>query len=188
MGIVSLETRAPPAYDPRAEPDSSEVPAAEPRAELACKETPTGQALAPRSPFFLSPENALLLLAGDLHAAEPSFAAHPLTTDDHPRFAWLGPRLARARERLIGFPFLDWIGKRYLRPRYPSCDLGATPPEQVLNSIRAGNFYFAAAAASAVLPGDARPEQVRWRQVAGYLEKARALSPEVRLPEEALGR
>ena len=45
MGIVSLETRAPPAYDPRAEPDSSEVPAAEPRAELASKETPTGQAL-----------------------------------------------------------------------------------------------------------------------------------------------
>jgi len=52
MGIVSLETRAPPAHDPRAEPDSSDAPGT-PRsssgpdaaAELASKETLSGPAL-----------------------------------------------------------------------------------------------------------------------------------------------
>jgi spermidine synthase len=143
--------------------------------------------LASRSPFFQSPDNALLLFAGDLRAADPSFAGYPLTTDDHPLLAWLGPRLPRTGERLIGFPFLDWIGKRYLRPHYPSCDLGTTSPDQILNAVRAGNFYFAAAAAKAVVPGDPRPEQVRLSQVAGYLQKARTLSPNARVSDDMLG-
>lgn len=148
---------------------------------------PTGRALALRSPFFQSPDNAMLLLAGDLHAADPSFAEHPITTDDLPLLAWLGPRLPRNRERLIGFPFLDWIGKRYLRPQFPSGELGVTPPEGLSRSIRAANFYHAAAAASAVISGDKRPESVRARQVAGYLERARELSPGARFPENSLG-
>lgn len=150
--------------------------------------TPEARAIARTSPFFQSPDNAFLLLAGDLHNADPSFANYPVTTDDRPLLAWLGPRLPRGHERLIGFPFLEWIGKRYLRPEYPSCNLGATPPDELLRSIRAANFYYAAAAANALIPGDLRPEAVRVRQVAGYLEKARALSPGVRLPEETLGR
>lgn len=149
--------------------------------------TPAGRALAARSPFFVSPENALLLIAGDLHSADPPFTQHPATTDDRPLLAWLGPRLPRGHERLIGFPFLDWIGKRHLRPEYPSCDLGSTAPEGLLRSIRAANFYYAAAAAGAVIPGDRRPPAVRAGQVAGYWERARALRPEVRLPEAALG-
>lgn len=150
--------------------------------------SPAGRALATRSLFFRSPENAALLFAGDLHAADPDFAAFPLTTDDYPLLAYLGPRQPPARERLVGMTFLDWIGKRFVRPLYPSCDLGATSSEQMLAAVRAANLYFAAAVADSVIPGDTRPEVVRERQVQGYLERAQALQPAAILPREALGR
>jgi hypothetical protein len=66
--------------------------------------------------------------------------------------------------------------------------MGSDAPDDVLRSVRAANFYQAAATANVVLPGDTRPAEVRMRQVAGYLEKARALRPEVRIPEESLGK
>jgi spermidine synthase len=149
--------------------------------------SPAGRALATRSPFFRSPENAALLFAGDLHAADPDFVAFPPTTDDHPLLAYLGPRQPPARERLVGMTFLDWIGKRFVRPLYPSCDLGATSSDEVLAGVRAANLYFAAAVADSVIPGDTRPEAVRARQVQGYLERAQALQPAAALPRAALG-
>ncbi len=129
------------------------------------------------APFFRSPETSRLLFVADLHRAEPSFDAFPATTDDRPLFAFLGPRLPRDKERLYGFPFLEWIGKRALRPSYPSCDLGATPSAQVLAALRAGNYLYAAAAARESLPTDPRPPAVREQQVRDYLRRAVELWP-----------
>ena len=140
--------------------------------------SPVGRKLASQSVFFRSAEAAMLLFVADLHSAEPGFAEFPMTTDDRPIFIYLGPRQPRGKERLFGFPFLDWIGKRALRPVYPSCDLGKTAPEQVLAAVRAGNFCYAAAAAAAVIPNDPRPAEVRARQVREYLGRAFALLPE----------
>lgn len=149
--------------------------------------SPAGKLLATRSPFFHSPDNAMLLLVCDLYSADPGFGMFPTTTDNHPLFAYLGPREPRGAERLIGFPFLDWIGKRSLRPFYPSCDLAEMPPEQLLKSIRAGNFYFAAAAADLSLPGDKRALGVRLEQVRSHYQRARELNPNARLSFEDFG-
>lgn len=132
------------------------------------------------SPFFRSPETVRLLFLADLHACEPGFSEYPLTTDDRPRFAYLGPRQPRGSERLFGFPLLDWIGKRALRPRYPSVELGATPPERLLAGLRAGNYLYASAAAQVSLPGDTRPAAARERQVRDYLRQAEALCSDAR--------
>lgn len=145
------------------------------------------RAIGPRSPFFESPENAWLLLAGDLHAAQPDFTGFPPTTDDHPLLAYLGPRRLAPRECLVGMTFLDWIGKRFVRPLYPSCDLRDTAPEDLLASVRAANLYFAAAVAQSVIPGDARPDEVRLRQTQTYFQRAQALQPAAHLRLEALG-
>jgi spermidine synthase len=130
-----------------------------------------------KSPFFRSADTVRLLFVADLHSAEPNFKGFPLTTDDRPLFAYFGPRQPRGSERLYGFPFLNWIGTRALRPSYPSCDLGATPPERVLAALRAGNYLYAAAAARESLSGDPRPPAVRDRQVTDHLRKAAELWP-----------
>lgn len=150
--------------------------------------TPSASAIAAQSPFFRSVRNAQMLLICDLHSAEPSFMIHPMITDDRPLLAWLGPRQPRGKERLIGFPFLEWIGKRALGGRFPSVELGGTTPDQLLNTIRAGNYFFAASAALPSLPGDPRPPAVREQQVRSYLHKARELCPDAALTEEDLGR
>ncbi len=150
--------------------------------------SPFGKALANRSPFFASPDNALLLMVCDLHSADPGFELHPPTTDDRPLFSYLGPKRLLGGERLHGFPFLEWMGKRALRPHFPSCGLRSLPPSRMLQALRAGNHYFAAAAASATLPGDSRPAGVRLEQVRTYLERAATLFPEANFPFDALGR
>lgn len=149
---------------------------------------PSVQRLALQSPFFRSPDNAWLLVVGDLRAATPDFLDFPATTDDWPLLAYLGARRPTAGERLIGTVFLDWSGKRFVRAMYPSGDLGGTAPEQVLASVRAGNLYFAAAVARSVIPGDTRPEQVRIRQTEGYMARAKAIAPATDVPESMLGR
>jgi spermidine synthase len=150
--------------------------------------TLAGRPMVARSPYFRSPDNAWLLLAGDLHAAEPGFGEFSITTDDRPLFAYLGPRQPPPRERLVGMVFLDWMGKCYVRPLYPSCALGTTSPEELLAGVRAANLYFAAAVAQSVIPGDTRPEPVRLQQITGYMERARALHPKSELPVAALGK
>lgn len=153
------------------------------RDDLAVRlDTPVCRALASRSPFFRSADNAMLMLAGDLCAADPGFDLSAATTDDHPIFAFLGPRQPRGKERLFGFPFLDWIGKRFPRAHFPSCDLGTTPPDVLLNTMRAGNFFLAAAASGVVLPGDTRPDAVRERQVNELTSRAKSLAPAVSSP------
>jgi hypothetical protein len=149
--------------------------------------SPEVRAIAAKSPFFRSPENALLLFAGDLRSAEPGFGAFPMNTDDKPILAFLGPREPRPGERLIGMSFLNWIGKRFLKPVYPSCELGDTNAAVVLASIRAANYYYAAAVANSSMPGDKRPESVRVQHVTGYLQQAHALDPGADIPFDALG-
>jgi spermidine synthase len=151
-------------------------------------DTPWAKSIARESAFFRSSSHAMLLLICDLHSAEPGFAGFPPTTDDHPLLAWLGPRQSPAKERLHGFPFLDWIGRRALNARFPSCELGTTTSEHLLNAIRAGNFYFAASAANVMLPGDSRPESLRSQQVQGYHQRAVDLMPGAVVPHESLGR
>ncbi len=139
-----------------------------------------------RSPFFRSAATARLLFVADLRSVEPGFSEFPITTDDRPLFAYLGPRQPCGKERLFGFPLLEWIGKRALQPVYPSVELGTTPPEQLLAALRAGNFVYAAAAARISLPGDTRPVDMRERQVRDYLQRAAALCPSASLPPEAM--
>lgn len=150
--------------------------------------SPTGRQLATQSPFFQSVDHAWLLIAGDLRAAVPGFETSPLTTDDHPLFLFLGARPLNPRQQLIGMQLLNWMGRRFVQPLYPSAMLGQTAPEEILRSVRAANYDYAAAVAQSVIPGDTRPEPVRNRQTATYLEQARALNPQAVLPAEALGK
>jgi len=145
---------------------------------------PWAKKVAEQSVFFRSPDHALLLLICGLRSARPSFSSYPLITDDHPLLAWLGPREPNGRERLHGFPFLDWIGKRALGGEFPSLLPGDLDQSEVLGAIRAGNFYFAASAAARSLPGDPRPPSVRRRQVDDYLRRARELWPAAVLPAD----
>lgn len=140
------------------------------------------------SPFFDSEKTAMLLFAGDLRSADPGFGHFPITDDDHPVFAYHGPRQPHGNERLYGFPFLDWIGKRHLKASYPSCDLGETSAQTLLSASRAANYYFAAAAAQISLAGDRRTESQRIDQVQGYLRQAAQHFPGVSLRLDALGR
>ncbi len=150
-------------------------------------ESVEGRRIALQSEFFRSPENAWLLLAGDLRAAQPEFEAGPLTTDNRPIFAYLGPRSSGARS-LVGMTFLNWIGRRFVRPLYPSCELEETPPGEVLASVRAAHHYFAAAVAESQIPGDRRSDSVRETQIATLFAKAKELNPKVTLSLESLGR
>ena len=153
------------------------------KAFLAARlDSPVGKRLAAQSPFFRSADTAMLLFVADLHSASPGFGEFPVTTDDRPLFAFLGPRQPRGNERLYGFPLLEWIGKRALRPVYPSCNLDGMSPDLLLAAIRAGNYTYAAAAADLSVPGDPRSAVVRQRQVDGYLRQAMALCPEAAIP------
>ena len=146
-------------------------------------DSPTGRVIAQESPFFRSPENAALLIAGDLHAADPNFSDCKRTTDDQPILTFLGPR--SPTPPLLGISFLNWIGKRFLHPLYPSCDIET--PANLLASTRAANFYFAAATYQTVIPGDTRSEEARFHQVQNAFNKAHSLSPGASFPQEALG-
>lgn len=140
------------------------------------------------SAFLRSADHALLMLVGDVHAAEPGFGEFELTTDNMPVFAFHGPRPPRGKERLVGFPFLDWIGKRFLTPRYPSCDLGTTSADTLLAALRAANFYQAAATSNTVLESDTRPAEVREHQVRQLMDRAVKLAPWSMLELRDLGK
>ena len=139
--------------------------------------TPEGRRLASASPLFGSAEALRLAFVMDLRTAEPGFGAFEATTDDRPLFAYLGPRRPRAGERLFGFPLLAWCGRRALRPSYPSCALDGESPDALVDAVRAGNYSYAAVAASISLPGDSRAPGVLEEQVSEYRRQACARSP-----------
>ncbi len=140
-----------------------------------------------RSPFLRSGTHAQMLLTGDLRAAEPGFDGAPITTDDRPVFAFLGPLAAPTKEVLIGVTFLNWAGRRFPYADFPSCEMDVTPPDDLLAAIRAANHYLAAAVAATALPGDHRPPEVRELQMRQALERARGISPSRSLDLEDLG-
>lgn len=144
--------------------------------------SPVGKKLSASSPLFRSADTAQLLFVMDLHSATPGFEDFPITTDDRPIFAYLGPRQPRSKERIYGFPLLEWVGKRALHPSYPSCDLDGMPAQRLQAAIRAGNYTYAAAAASVSVPGDPRGADVRIQQVERYLQQAASLCPDAAIP------
>lgn len=141
-----------------------------------------------RSPFLKSGRHAQMLLLGDLRTASPHFGSSPFITDDHPLFAFLGPAVHAREQGLYGVRFLNWAGRRFPEPRFPSCELPASEAGNLLQAIRAANHYLATAIAATVLPDDTRPASTRDQQVRQSLSHARALSPELRLDLEDLGR
>ncbi len=143
---------------------------------------PEGQNLAVRSNLLRSVDTARLLFVADIHSVEPGFDDFAITTDNCPLFAYTGPLQPQGMQRLVGFPLLDWSGKRALRPVYPSCDPGTTSPEKILSYIRAGNYFYAAAAAAVSVPGDTRPAQLREQQVQDYLKRAQELMVNIENP------
>jgi len=151
--------------------------------------TPTGHKLAAVSPFFRSVANARLCFIGDLAAVHDDFHNHyPLNTDDNQRFTFLGPKRPTPEQILCGYPLLRYFGTRFLHAGLPSCTLGTTPQDELVNSMRAGNYYFAASIAGLDIPVDFTEQMKRARQTMGYLKQAAELSPKSELGEVDLGR
>jgi len=140
------------------------------------------------SPFFRSVANFRCTLMGDLQSRAEDFAAYPLNTDDRPVIAFRGPAVIPAGRNLRGHTLLNWLGRRFLEPAYPSCTLAATDPADVVNGIRAGNYYFAAAVSAAPIPGLYEAKRLkRARQVDRMIRQARVISPRTDVRADELG-
>lgn len=150
--------------------------------------TPAAQRLAARSPFFRSVANARLSYIGDLTAVRGDFWQHPPNTDDNQRFAFLGAKRIDHGELLNGYPLLNYLGLRFRTAGHLSSLLGATPDGELLQGLRAGNYYFAAAVANCTIPGETVTQQLqRFRQMAGYLSTAQRLDPAASVGAADLG-
>jgi spermidine synthase len=150
-------------------------------------QAPEIQTLSSDSPFFRSVSNLRLTLLGDIGAARADFSAFEINTDDHPIFAFEGPRPVPMTQSLCGFAFLKWFGRRFLQPEYPSCFLGNTPSDELLAGIRAGNHLYAASVSAVDLPTTADEQMQRARQVVEHIETACRLSPENDFKQIELG-
>ena len=136
------------------------------------------QGLDRQSHFFRHIEMSRLLIMGDLQSDPTLFSDHPINTDNDPYIAFYGDTTLYQGDHLRGLTLLNHLGKRFLTPSYPSCQLGSTEGSQVLNGIRAGNHLYAAAIANIPLPG--APLDLcrkREQQVHHHLHIARQLLP-----------
>lgn len=139
------------------------------------------------SPFFRNVSMSRLLLVGDLHSDPVLFSGAPINTDNDPYIAFHGDATLHSGEHLRGFTYLNHFGKRFLVPRYPSCQLGATDPAFLLKGIRAGNHAYAASIANVYLPdASAELHQKRQQQVQQHLHIARELLPDSGLTRDDL--
>ena len=145
------------------------------------------RALSSECAFFRSVSNFRLTLLGDLRGAKADFERYAPNTDDAPLFAFEGPRVIPDGEMLRGFTFLRWFGQRFLKPKYPSCRLETTNPEELLAGIRAGNHLFAASVTSVEMPMDADKQIERARQTMEHLQLAVKLSPRADVKQGDLG-
>ncbi|HYG75931.1 MAG TPA: fused MFS/spermidine synthase [Planctomycetota bacterium] len=150
-------------------------------------ESSTLQKLRGECPFFRSLANLRLLLVGDLRAVSADFANFEVNSDEHPVIAFKGPRVIANGELLRGFTFLNFFGQRFLKPDYPSCRLGQTPPAELLTGIRAGNHLYAASTSAVPLPVSPEKQLERTRQTLQHLETAARLSPRSDLQQAELG-
>jgi spermidine synthase len=145
------------------------------------------KALSSECAFLRSVSNFRLTLVGDLRSVAAEFERFPLNTDDAPIFAFEGPRVIPNGESLRGFTFLNAFGKRFLKPDYPSCRLGETPPEELLAGISAGNHVFAASVSAVDLPMEAEKQLQRVRQTMEHLQLAGKISPHAEVRQADLG-
>jgi spermidine synthase len=147
-----------------------------------------GKALALRSPFFLSPDHAWLAVVGDLQVSRQSMQDIPLTTDNHPLLAYLGPADPGPGGKLVGMPFAKWVGQYFDQPVWPSVDAGGSPVPRMMDSSRAARAYYIAAVAESRIKGDVRSEATRLGQIALWLRRAHEANPAAILPAETLGK
>lgn len=140
-----------------------------------------------QSPFFRSPDHAWLSVVGVLQPGLAGLADRPVTTDDRPLLACLGPADAGPGGRLVGMPFAKWEGRMFGPSDWPREMTGTTPPSDILASVRAARAYYIAAVAETVIEGDRRTESVRLSQTALWLSRAREANPAALLPQEVLG-
>ena len=152
-------------------------------------DTPAVRRLSARCPFFRSLPNARLLLVGDLRAAAADFAPFEINSDDHPVFAFKGPRTIAPNDLLHGFGFLNWLGQRFFAAPFPSCMLGAADSDELRSGIRAGNYFYAASINALPLPIPLTPEKQleRTRNSLTQFQTATRLSPRSDLKETDLG-
>jgi hypothetical protein len=147
-----------------------------------------GKAPVQQSVFFRSASNARLCLVGDLRAVATDFATDAETTDDHPVFAFDGPAPTTATELLRGFRLLEFVGKRFREPDFPSCLVPDGEKPDLLQHVRAANFLYAAGVS---LNYPAKDEGERRRLFdAAQKEAATAynLCPDLDLKRDDLGR
>lgn len=137
--------------------------------------------------FFRSLSNLRLLLLGDLSAIRGEFGSYNINCDEHPIFAFEGPRNIAKIDTLCGFTFLNWFGRRGLAPSYPSCRLDATPPEELLAGIRAGNHLYAACISAVNIPVTRDEQLTRARQSEEHFQTACRLVPNNDLKPSELG-
>jgi len=143
------------------------------KARLASCTTLSGQ-----SPFLRSVDNFRLTMVGDLQSDGGYFNGFSDTTDDHPRFAFEGPRPIDTGDYLLGLPLLKWIGTRFLQPDYPSCTLDPGDAAKVLAGLRAGNYYYAASVYGFSVSAEDEDEQAKRAEEADTaLRTAQGLSP-----------
>lgn len=149
---------------------------------------PASRRIAAHSPFFRSVANARLSFIGDLSAIRGDFNRYPPNTDNNQRFSFLGAKRIEHGELLNGYPLLNYLGTRFRTAGHFSCLLGATPDSELVQGMRAGNYYFAAGTANVNIPGEDIEQQLqRFRQTTGYLRKAQLLDPAASLGATDLG-
>ena len=149
---------------------------------------PAVMALRTDCPFVRSVSNFRLLLLGDLQGARGDFAAFDAITDDNALFAFKGPRAIAPPDRLCGFTFLNWFGKRFLKTPFPSCRLDGASPDELRAGVRAGNYYFAASTTNLNAPVALERQFERAKETVEHLQTAYRISPGSDLTQAELGR
>ena len=160
------------------------------RQPIACSAAALATRLAPltgRTPLLRSPQHALLMMAGDLHAAAPWWQTAPLNTDDHPVFAFRAAAPIGPGRHLRGMMYLQECAAWFPQRNFPSCSVGRAEADELYNSARAGNHYFAAATLAQPLPVPADAAARRVKQSLEHLATAERLAPRARLALLDLG-
>lgn len=130
------------------------------------------------SPFLKSVDTYRLCFMGDLQGEKREFLGNVRNTEDLPIIAFESPSRFWRNKKIRGFRLLDWLGNRFLDRNMPSCFFEAGEGETILQSLRAGNYYYAYAVQS-LIPPDAPPEEQiqRLKQARKYWKTAQELAP-----------
>ena len=116
-----------------------------------------------KSPYFKNVSMSRLLLLGDLHSNPALFDGSQINSDDYPFVAFYGDKALRSKQKLRGLNLLKYLGTRFITTDYPSCKLGLTNGQLLLNGIRAGNHAYAASISTAFIP-NASNKKIKQRE------------------------